>query len=50
VVGPLVALLIIFGFYPKPLLDVITPAVTATIQEDVGVTDPVPAAVQEASQ
>jgi len=50
VVGPLVALLIIFGFYPKPLLDVITPAVTATLQDDVGVTDPVPAAVQEASQ
>ena len=50
VVGPLVALLVIFGFYPKPLLDVITPAVTATLQDDVGVTDPVPAAVQEASQ
>jgi NADH-quinone oxidoreductase subunit M len=47
VVGPLVALLVIFGFYPKPLLDVITPAVTATIQEDVGVSDPVPATVQE---
>jgi len=49
VVGPLVALLIIFGFYPKPLLDVINPAVTATLQEDMGVSDPQPSVPQEAS-
>ena len=30
-VGPLVALLIVFGVYPKPLLDVINPAVHATL-------------------
>ena len=50
VVAPLIALLIVFGFYPKPLLDVINPAVTATIQEDVGVSDPEPAAAQEAGK
>src|SRR5690606_27706513 len=31
VVAPLVALLIVFGFYPKPLLDVINPAVKDTL-------------------
>jgi NADH-quinone oxidoreductase subunit M len=36
-------LLLFFGFYPKPLLDVINPAVAATLQ-DVGKTDPPPAA------
>ncbi len=46
VVAPLVALLVLFGFYPKPLLDVINPAVAATIQ-DVGRSDPAPEA-QEA--
>ena len=44
VVAPLVALLIIFGFYPKPITDVINPAVEATMQ-DVGSTDPAPTAV-----
>ena len=44
VVAPLVALLILFGFYPKPLTDVINPAVQATMQ-DVGTTDPAPTAV-----
>ena len=42
VVAPLIALLLFFGFYPKPLLDVINPAVAATMQ-DVGKTDPAPA-------
>ena len=37
-VAPLIALMIFLGFYPKPLTDVITPAVDATLQ-DVGVTD-----------
>lgn len=30
VVGPLIALLLVLGFYPKPVLDVVTPAVQAT--------------------
>jgi NADH-quinone oxidoreductase subunit M len=43
VVAPLIALLLVFGFYPKPLLDVITPAVAATLQ-DIGKQDPTPTA------
>jgi NADH-quinone oxidoreductase subunit M len=42
-VAPLLALMIFLGFYPKPLTDVITPAVDATMQ-DVGVSDPEPTA------
>ena len=42
-VAPLIALMIVLGFYPKPLTDVINPAVAATLQ-DVGVTDPAPTA------
>jgi NADH-quinone oxidoreductase subunit M len=41
VVAPLIALMLFLGFYPKPLTDVITPAVNATMQE-VGVKDPAP--------
>jgi NADH-quinone oxidoreductase subunit M len=40
-VAPLLALMIFFGFYPKPLTDIIKPAVDATMH-DVGVKDPVP--------
>jgi NADH-quinone oxidoreductase subunit M len=40
-VGPLIALLIFFGVYPKPLLDLINPAVQHTLVQ-VHVTDPVP--------
>ncbi len=40
-VGPLVALLIFFGVYPKPLIDVINPAVQKTLVQ-VHVTDPAP--------
>jgi NADH-quinone oxidoreductase subunit M len=40
-VGPLVALLIVFGVYPKPLLDLINPAVHDTLTQ-VHATDPVP--------
>ncbi len=40
-VAPLIALMIFLGFYPKPLTDVITPAVQRTLQ-DVGVSDPAP--------
>jgi NADH-quinone oxidoreductase subunit M len=40
-VGPLIALLIVFGVYPKPLLDVINPAVRHTMVQ-VHATDPRP--------
>jgi len=49
VVVPLVALLLLFGFYPKPLLDVINPAVSATLQ-DVNAHDPAPGTQQEAGK
>jgi NADH-quinone oxidoreductase subunit M len=39
--APLLALIIVLGVYPKPLLDTITPAVTATYQQ-AGHTDPPP--------
>ena len=42
-VAPLVALMLVLGFYPKPMLDVINPAVEATLQ-DVGLSDPAPTA------
>jgi NADH-quinone oxidoreductase subunit M len=44
VVTPLIALIIFLGFYPKPVLDVINPAVKATLS-DVGKSDPAPAVV-----
>jgi NADH-quinone oxidoreductase subunit M len=44
VVAPLILLLLILGFYPKPVTDVINPAVQATMH-DVGTTDPGPSAV-----
>ena len=40
-VAPLLALMVFLGVYPKPLTDVINPAVDATMQ-DVGSTDPAP--------
>jgi NADH-quinone oxidoreductase subunit M len=40
-VGPLVALLIVFGVYPQPLLNIINPAVRQTLAQ-VHVTNPVP--------
>ena len=43
-VAPLIALMLFLGFYPKPLTDVINPAVTATMH-DVGATDPAPTQV-----
>ncbi|MEO6956370.1 MAG: NADH-quinone oxidoreductase subunit M [Antricoccus sp.] len=42
VLSPLVALILVFGVYPKPITDVIKPAVEATLHTDVGVKDPVP--------
>ena len=41
VVAPVIALLLVLGFYPKPLLEVIDPAVQATMQ-DAGQEDPEP--------
>jgi NADH-quinone oxidoreductase subunit M len=40
-VGPLIALLIVFGFFPQPLLNIINPAVRHTLVQ-VHATDPVP--------
>jgi NADH-quinone oxidoreductase subunit M len=40
-VAPLIALIVLFGVYPKPILDIINPSVTATLH-DVGKTDPPP--------
>jgi len=39
--APLIALMLVLGFYPKPVIDVINPAVSATLQ-DVGAKDPAP--------
>jgi NADH-quinone oxidoreductase subunit M len=44
--APLVVLIIVLGVFPKPLLNVIEPAVTATMQQ-VGVTDPAPKVLAE---
>jgi NADH-quinone oxidoreductase subunit M len=40
VLAPLVVLVLLLGFFPGPVLDVINPSVAATLQE-VGLTDPV---------
>ncbi|GAA3555761.1 NADH-quinone oxidoreductase subunit M [Kribbella ginsengisoli] len=40
-IAPLVVLIIGFGIYPKPVVDIIKPAVESTMQR-VGVTDPAP--------
>ena len=40
-IAPLLALMIFLGIYPKPLTDVINPAVEATMV-DAGFTDPAP--------
>jgi NADH-quinone oxidoreductase subunit M len=40
-VGPLIALIIVFGFVPQPLLNIINPAVNHTLVQ-VHATDPVP--------
>ncbi|MEH1123745.1 NADH-quinone oxidoreductase subunit M [Micromonospora sp. CPCC 206061] len=47
VVAPLIALLLVLGFYPKPVTDVINPAVQATMQ-DIQKTDPAPAITEAA--
>jgi NADH-quinone oxidoreductase subunit M len=40
-VGPLIALIVVLGVYPKPILDIINPAVHTTLTQ-VHSTDPVP--------
>jgi NADH-quinone oxidoreductase subunit M len=40
-VGPLIALILVLGVYPKPVIDIINPAVRATLV-NVGKTDPQP--------
>ena len=40
-IAPLIALMLVLGFYPKPLTDIINPAVKATLS-NVGVSDPGP--------
>lgn len=41
-VAPLLALIIFLGIYPKPVLDIIDPAVQVTLQQDIGKQDPAP--------
>jgi NADH-quinone oxidoreductase subunit M len=41
VVAPLIALILLLGFYPKPVTDVVNPAVQATLT-DIGAHDPAP--------
>jgi len=49
VVAPLIVLIIALGVYPKPLLDVIEPAVASTMT-DIGVSDPAPTAATGAEK
>jgi NADH-quinone oxidoreductase subunit M len=49
VVAPVVAILIVLGLFPKPVLDVISPAVARTMHQ-VGVTDPKPTQVVPAAE
>jgi NADH-quinone oxidoreductase subunit M len=49
VIAPVLVLVIALGIYPKPVLDVITPTVTRTVQHT-GHTDPVPSVPARASE
>jgi NADH-quinone oxidoreductase subunit M len=49
VVAPLIAAFLVLGFYPKPVIDLLEPAVTTTLQY-VGVTDPAPTVTAEGSE
>jgi NADH-quinone oxidoreductase subunit M len=49
VVIPLIAAFLVLGFYPKPALDIINPAVKATLSH-VGVGDPLPTAGEGSSK
>ena len=44
--APLVLLILVLGVFPKPMLDVIEPAIQASMA-DVGVTDPPPRVTAE---
>jgi NADH-quinone oxidoreductase subunit M len=48
-IAPLLALMVFLGFYPRPLVDVITPSVDRTMT-DIGQTDPEPTAGSPAAQ
>jgi NADH-quinone oxidoreductase subunit M len=48
VVAPLIAAFLLLGFYPKPALDLLNPAVSTTLQH-VGVSDPAPSHAAEGS-
>jgi NADH-quinone oxidoreductase subunit M len=48
VIAPLLVFILALGVYPKPLIDVINPAVKATLS-DVGASDPAPKAGTEAA-
>ena len=41
VVAPIIAAFLVLGFFPKPVLDLVNPAVDRTLSI-VGVTDPTP--------
>lgn len=45
VAAPLLALILVFGFFPKPMLDVIEPVAKNTMSQ-VGITDPAPLVVK----
>ena len=47
--APLIALMLFLGFYPKPVTDVVNPAVKVTMQ-DVGAHDPAPTDVTTAAK
>ena len=47
VVTPLIVLILVLGIYPKPVLDVINPAVQATLS-DIGKKDPAPTSAEGA--
>ena len=47
--APLVLLIVVLGFFPKPLLDVINPSVEHTMSE-VGVQDPQPSVSEGEAQ
>jgi NADH-quinone oxidoreductase subunit M len=40
VIAPMIAVIVVLGFYPRPILDVINPAVGATLQQTHNVDPP----------
>ncbi|MBO0811531.1 MAG: NADH-quinone oxidoreductase subunit M [Microlunatus sp.] len=43
---PLVAVILVLGFFPKPFLQIINPTVSGTLTQHVGITDPQPHATE----